>query len=119
MSDSILPEGAVHVRTTPRFTEDSVPRGLLSRHRVATGTWAVLVVVSGELGFVFDDPRPEEPAGDDRGGEDPRGGEPAGDDRGGVRRRPGDRQVIPPDRVHHLVIDGPVSFEIEFYRAPS
>ncbi len=104
MSDSILPEGAVHVRTTPRFTEDSVPRGLLSRHRVATGTWAVLVVVSGELGFVFDDPRPEEPAGDDRGG---------------VRRRPGDRQVIPPDRVHHLVIDGPVSFEIEFYRAPS
>jgi len=90
-----LPADAEYVRTTPTFTEASVPAGLLAEHLVAAGNWAVLLVETGALSFVFDD-----------------GSE-------AVSLLAGDRQVIPPGRYHHLVIDEPVSFSIEFYRATS
>ncbi len=93
-ADERLPEGAAHVRTTPTFTGETVPAGLLATHRVAAGNWAVLAVHAGTVHFTFDD-RPS------------------------VRTlRAGESQVIPPQRPHHIVVDDRTSFDIAFYRYP-
>lgn len=92
MVEHVLPDDVAFVRKTARFDEASVPPGLLAAHRIASGNWAVLTVHTGELGFVFDDHPIERRLGT------------------------GDTQVIPPVLVHHLVIDGPVSFDLSFCR---
>ena len=92
--DAQLPEGLELVRTTPVFDETTVPAALLRAHRVATGVWGRLVVRTGSLTFVFED-----------------GG-------GGRAVAAGQSVVIPPDRPHHLVMSGPVTFVVEFHRPP-
>ena len=93
MSDERLPDGLVLQRTTPTFDEISTPQGLRAAHTVADGVWGRVVVEAGSVGFVFED---------------------APDD---VRMLgAGDQQVIPPARLHHVVIDGPVLFAVEFHR---
>ena len=89
----LLPDGLEYVRTTDVFDQRDHPKGLLRAHRVAEGVWARLVVHTGELGFVFEDDT-----------EDPRA------------VFAGDHVVIPPRRLHHVVIDAPVTFSIEFHR---
>jgi tellurite resistance-related uncharacterized protein len=80
-------------RTTPTFDERSVPAGLLRAHQIADGVWGRLVVEEGSLDFAFEDA-------------------PAA-----VRTvSAGDHQVIPPATPHHVVINGPVSFGVEFHR---
>jgi tellurite resistance-related uncharacterized protein len=88
-----LPDDLELMRTTPVFDEGTVPGGLLAAHRVAGGVWGRLVVHSGALVFVFED--------------DP--------DRGRSVAA-GESVVIPPERPHHLVVDEPVTFTIEFHR---
>ena len=80
-------------RTTPEFDERSLPQALRSSHKVATGVWGNLIVRSGSIDFVFDDD--------------------------GRRRTlaAGEAQPIPPERVHHLDVIGPVALVIEFYTA--
>lgn len=90
-----LPTGLVLARTTDVFDNESVPKGLLRAHRVADLTWGQLVVHSGEVVFVFEDDA-EHPI-------------PVG---------PGDSQVIPPGRLHHLELPDPATFAVEFYREP-
>ena len=91
--DDDLPAGLSLQRTTPTFDEDSTPPGLRAAHAIAAGVWGRLVVEAGALGFVFDD-TPDD-----------------------VRTLAvGSHQVIPPERVHHVVIDGPVRFAVEFHR---
>ena len=92
-SEAKLPEGVELQRTTPTFDERSTPPGLRSAHAVADGVWGRLVVEDGSLGFVFED-TPDD-----------------------VRAlAAGEHQVIPPARLHHVVIDGPVRFAVEFHR---
>ena len=91
-----LPPGLRHVRTTPEFDRNSVPDGLLAEHVVADGVWGRLVVRSGGLTFVFEDQ--------------------PGEARALIA---GDHMVIPPGRPHHLVVDDPVRFVVEFHRPPS
>ncbi|MGI9623884.1 MAG: TIM barrel protein [Acidimicrobiales bacterium] len=92
MARSTLPEDAEYVRTTPTFTDESVPSGLLRDHQVAAGNWAELRVLSGTLGFEFAD-------------------------EGAVRSLArSDTQIIDPSRLHRVVIEGPVAFELDFYR---
>lgn len=88
-----LPEGLELVRTTPIFDQGRVPAGLLAAHRVAEGVWGRLVVHDGALTFRFEDER-------DR----PR------------RVAAGGHVVIPPGRPHHIELDGPARFAIEFHR---
>ena len=91
--DGELPEGLTLQRTTPTFDEESTPAGLRNAHAVVDGVWGRLVVEAGSLGFVFED-APE-----------------------AVRTvTAGEHQVIPPSRLHHVVIDGPVRFAVEFHR---
>ena len=91
-----LPEGLEHVRTTEVFDTVTVPAGLLRAHRVADGVWGRLVVHTGTVTFVFDD----EP--DHR-----------------ITARVGDPVAIPPARQHHLELDEPATFAVEFHRIPS
>jgi tellurite resistance-related uncharacterized protein len=88
-----LPNGLELQRTTPTFDETSTPRGLRAAHAVADGVWGRLIVESGSLGFVFED---------------------APDDVHTVAA--GEHQVIPPARLHHVILDGPVRFAVEFHR---
>jgi len=91
--DTDLPEGLTLQRTTPSFTERSTPAGLRNAHAVAEGVWGRLRVEHGSLGFVFED-TPDD-----------------------VRTvSAGEHQVIPPSRLHHVVVDGPVRFAVEFHR---
>ena len=88
-----LPAGLELARTTPTFDEKSVPPALLAAHQVAEGVWGRLIVESGGLTFCFED-----------SDEAPR------------VVRMGEHVVIPPACPHHLEIDGPVRFAIEFHR---
>ncbi|MGB3735219.1 MAG: DUF1971 domain-containing protein [Ilumatobacter sp.] len=88
-----LPAGLTLQRTTPTFDEHSTPAGLRRAHQVAEGVWGRLVVETGSLGFVFEDePDVVRVIGS------------------------GDQQVIPPAALHHVVLDGPVRFAVEFHR---
>ena len=91
-----LPVGLELARTTPDFDETTVPQGLLAAHQVAEGVWGRLVVLSGSLTFYFED-----------------------DSAAPRSMRAGEDQVIPPVRPHHLEIDGPVPFHVEFHRPPA
>ena len=88
-----IPEGFTLARTTDVFDNDTVPAGLLRAHRVADGIWGRLVVHDGQVRFVFED-RPDEP----------------------IAVSAGDAVVIPPARPHHVELDGPARFAVEFYR---
>lgn len=94
-TDSALPDGLELARTTDVFDNDTVPAGLLRAHRVASGIWARLVVRTGNVGFVFEN-EPDKP----------------------MNIEAGDSVVIPPARPHHVELDGPATFVIEFHRLP-
>ena len=98
-----FPEGLELVRSTGEFDETSVPAGLLSAHRIASGVWGRLVVRSGELVFVVEDD-PARAAGEHIDT----------DERRTVSE--GESVVIPPGLVHHVELVGPVAFRIEFHR---
>ena len=87
-----LPPGLKHVRTTPEFTVDTVPPGLLAAHRVAAGVWGRLRVVAGKVTFVVEDT--------------------------GERRQlaEGDVQVIEPEVAHHVELAPGARFAVEFHR---
>jgi tellurite resistance-related uncharacterized protein len=91
-----LPEDAVLVRTTAVFDIDTVPAGLLQQHRIADDRWGRLLVHTGSVAFVFED-EPDQP----------------------ITVAAGDAVVIPPGRLHHLELDGPATFVVEFHRSPA
>jgi tellurite resistance-related uncharacterized protein len=95
-SEPALPAGVGVVRTTPEFTETSVPAGLLRAHRVAAGVWGRLVVREGAVAFAFDDDADHERL-----------------------VSAGEHQVIPPERPHHMRVVGSVRFAVEFHAAPA
>ena len=93
LPEEVLPDGVTLQRTTSTFDEHSTPAGLRRAHAVADGVWGRLVVEAGSLDFVFED-TPD-------------------------RARTliaGQHQVIPPLRLHHVVVDRPVRFAVEFHR---
>ena len=96
MTSPKLPDGLEHVRTTDVFDNDTVPAGLLRAHRVAEGVWGRLVVTTGGVTFVFDD-EPDRP----------------------ITVEAGDSVAIPPGRQHHVELDGPATFAVEFHRLPT
>lgn len=74
------------------FSNETLPKGLLSEHSLKAGSWARLEVRAGSIRFVWDDT-----------------GE-------GVVLGEGAEQLIPPLREHHLELAGEFSLEIEFLR---
>lgn len=87
-----LPGDVALVRETDVFDHRSVPRGLLSAHRVAAKVWGRLVVDGGCVGFRFED-------------------------EGHTRHLTvGDSIVIDPDRPHHVELGRDARFHVEFHR---
>lgn len=90
-----LPDGLEVVRVTDTWDETTVPAGLLSRHRVAAGTWGRIHVTVGSLRFRAATTPPID-----------------------VVLGPGDSQPIPPALEHEVELLGPVRFSVAFLRRP-
>ncbi len=89
-----LPAGMALYRSTPVFTEASVPSGLLRQHRTAPGVWALIRVLDGRLLYRVLAPLAERVL------------EPG--------LSPG---VAGPGLPHEIAPLGRVRFRVEFYRA--
>lgn len=88
-----MPAGLELARTTPEFTETTVPAALLAAHRVGPGVWGRLRVLAGRVRFVF-----EAEASD------------------GVELSAGEHVDIPPGEAHHVEPLHEARFVVEFYR---
>ena len=51
-----IPDGYAPYRRTPLFTNDSIPKGLRSRHTTKKGVWGKIHVLSGSLRYRIHDP---------------------------------------------------------------
>lgn len=97
-SDRADPAGSLPAdepyRTIGPFDAETLPQGLRAEHRLKAGTWGLLRLTAGSLGFVWDD--------------------------GSGRRQdlvaPAEL-AIPPQVPHHVEGDGPFELTIAFYRA--
>jgi tellurite resistance-related uncharacterized protein len=89
-----MPPEFVLVRTSKEFTEKTVPAGLLHAHKLASGVWARLRVLSGRVVFAYE-ASPYEP----------------------VSLSGGDHVDIPPDILHSVELLADARFVIEFFRA--
>jgi tellurite resistance-related uncharacterized protein len=87
-----LPEDLRWVRRSVEWSEHTVPGGLLRSHRLAEGTWGLLGVLSGRLGF--------------RAATDPPIDEVL---------VAGATQAIPPGVAHEVRLIGPTRFGIDFF----
>jgi tellurite resistance-related uncharacterized protein len=87
-----LPPGVALTRTTPEFTADTVPAGLLAAHRVADDVWGRLCVLAGSVVFVVEG--------------------------SGERRElhADESQVIEPGVLHHVEPSDDALFAVEFHR---
>lgn len=88
-----LPPNCEPYRSTPVFTEATVPPGLLRAHRTAPGTWALIRVLEGQLLYRVLDPPSERLL-------DP-------------SAAPG---LVEPGVPHEVAPLGPVRFQVVFHR---
>lgn len=102
MPTGALPPGVRLTRTTPEFTADSVPAGLLAAHRVADDVWGLLRVLAGTVVFVLEED------GDGAAGELETGE--------AVTVEAGETQLIEPGVLHHVELGDGARFVVEFYR---
>jgi len=93
MDHGHLPAGLALKRTTDEFTALSVPAGLLRAHRLARGVWGRLVLIEGELRFVWEDPDAGRP----------------------LVLSESDSLVIPPDTPHRVEPGAECRFVVEFH----
>ncbi|NNE72225.1 MAG: DUF1971 domain-containing protein [Acidimicrobiales bacterium] len=87
-----LPAGLVTGRITPTFTAQSVPAALRRAHH--TTVWAELVVQAGSVDFVEEDTGWH------------------------TTVTAGHRQVIVPNRRHHIEPSEDATFAVQFYDTP-
>jgi tellurite resistance-related uncharacterized protein len=86
-----MPDGLHVVRSSPEWTELTMPQGLLRAHRLGGGTWGRIAVRSGELRFIMSTEPPVE-----------------------VALGPGSSQAVPPEVDHEVRPLGAVRFTIDF-----
>ena len=87
-----LPSGVSHFKTTPVFTQDTVPEGLLNDHTTKAGVWGLIEVQSGTLSYTI------------TGEAD------------SYMLSPGKPGVIEPEVKHHVKPLGDVAFTVSFYK---
>jgi hemoglobin len=92
MMDARLPDGCEAYRRLGPFTAATLPSGLLRAHALKPGCWGVLAIEAGGIDFVWED-TPD----------------------GSIRLGAGDCVVIPPERRHHIAVDGEFRLEIGLY----
>lgn len=89
-----LPDNLTFVRSTPVFTENSIPKGLLKAHTTKAGTWGKIVIESGELVYTIDE------------------GEFAGQS---FTLTPDNFGVVEPQILHSVRADNSACFRVDFY----
>lgn len=89
-----LPEGVAHYKSTPEFTESTIPAGLLRSHSTAADVWGRITILEGSLLY-----RELEPALEEH------------------LLTPGRPAIIAPQQKHEVAAVGPVRFCVEFHRA--
>ena len=89
-----LPTGVKYYKSTPTFTQQSVPAALLSEHSTKAGVWGMLNVESGALRYVITD----------AGNESEQWLEA------------GDIAVIVAEQTHYVEPLGDVAFHVAFYK---
>ncbi len=87
-----LPDGLIPSRSSPIFTQDTIPAALQAEHALAPGHWGMLNVLEGSLRFVILE------TGEDH-----------------TISAPG-RITIHPRMRHRVAIDGAVRCRIDFFR---
>ena len=90
--NEILPKGAILIAVTPEMTEKTVMNPILKKHMAPRDKYGYLRVSRGSLQFQWED------------------------DGTIFDADPTHPVVIFPERFHHVIITGEVSFRIEFYR---
>ena len=81
-------------KTTPEWTDQTLPEAVRHDHSTKAGTWGLLRVLEGRVRLVFHDPART------------------------IEVTPGNPGPIPPQQVHHVETDGPARMQVEFYREP-
>ena len=90
-----LPSGLINYRSTPQFTEVSVPAALLDDHATKEGVWGIIRIVSGSLRYHVTDDR-----------------------RIGTtfELEEGIYGIVEPTIRHRVELRGAVRFRVDFYR---
>jgi len=88
-----LPSNISPYKTTPDFTEESVPQGLLNDHNTKEGVWGKIVVLEGALEYTIQEPLLET-----------------------IELTPDKFGVVEPTIKHHIKPLGSVKFYVEFHR---
>jgi tellurite resistance-related uncharacterized protein len=91
-----LPESLAHYKSTPEFTDATIPSGLLRSHTTAAGVWGRIRVLEGSLLYRINEPQIEEHI-----------------------LTPAAHGVIEPGVRHEVAALGPVRFCVDFLRAPA
>ena len=82
---------AVPYRSTPVFTETTLPAALRGEHKTKAGVWGVIQVIEGERGFSLVN----------------------GD--GETVLTPDNPGLIQPEQLHWVALMGPVRVQVRFY----
>ena len=88
-----LPMTVEYYKSTPVFTQRTVPKGLLKAHQTKQGTWGKIVVLSGQLEYRILEPMFEE-----------------------ILLSSGKYGVVEPTILHEVSPVGEVTFKVEFFR---
>ncbi len=88
-----LPDNVAHYKSTPEFTETTIPAGLLRSHSTAAGVWGRIKILEGKLLY--------------------RELELAVEEHVLTPDHPG---IIAPQAKHEVAAIGPVRFCVEFHR---
>lgn len=81
-------------RSTPLFTQDTLPKALRQQHDTKDGVWGVIRVIDGELRLTIIDPPSE------------------------IMVRPGSPAVVLPRQPHFVTPLGPMTMQVDFYDQP-
>ena len=88
-----LPLGLSHYKSTPDFTELTVPKGLLSQHRTKPDCWGKIVILEGLLLYRILEAQNEE-----------------------IILTPLENGIVEPEVFHEVEVIGSVRFRVEFYK---
>ncbi|MFT7175042.1 MAG: hemoglobin [Halioglobus sp.] len=89
-----LPPQVKPYKTTPVFTPQNIPKGLLAEHSTKAGTWGVLEVDSGAIEYVVTQAGFEE----------------------SVTIQAGGTAIIAPEHTHYVALSADAVFQIIFHR---
>ena len=90
-----IPDNVTHYRSSPEFTQDTVPAALQRHHNTAADVGGRINIIEGSLLYRITDPRV-----------------PAEE----VLLTPERHGVVEPGILHEVQVIGPVRFRVDFHR---